>query len=337
MGGRVSAGYKKFDLIDNGVLVSYDDSDQVYETDVLSARAVEFVSRTAQSGNPFFLYVAPHASHARPIPAARHEGEFAAAPPHRPPSFNQMRVDTPPWVRALPELNAEDTAKIDATARARKETLLALDELVGAVLSALEQAGILDQTFIVLTSDNGFHLGEHRIPNGKGTAYDEAIRVPLVIRGPEVPASRTTALVSDIDLAPTIATWADVEIPAFVDGRSLTPLISGDPGPWRQAVLAQLHRDNPDKVDGPPAFRALRGDDFMYAEYDDGFRQLYDLSVDPYELDNLAAAANPGVITELSEALAALATCAGADCRAVEETLLPVDVVGSFGSRPSGD
>jgi N-acetylglucosamine-6-sulfatase len=143
--------------------------------------------------------------------------------------------------------------------------------------------------------------------------------VPLVICGPDVPSGRTSALASVIDLAPTFAGWANAETPAFVDGRSLSPILHGDPAVWRHALLIQLYRDHPDIVEGPPAFKALRGDGIVYVEYDDGFRELYDVTVDPYELDNLAGTADPDVIQTLSERLAVLATCAGAECRVIED------------------
>ena len=262
--GVTGGGYEKFELNENGVRVSYKDPENFYETDLLSAKATDFVSRTAQSGNPFFLYLAPRATHAKPVPAARHKGAFASEPPYRPPSFNERGIETSRWAQELPELNGDEIAKIDAIYRARKETLLALDELVADLVAALELTGALDNTYVVFTSDNGYHLGEHRISSGKGTAYEEAIRVPLVIRGPGVPAGGVSMAVSSvIDLAPTFATWAGVDVPSFVDGRALEPVILGDLDGWRQAVLVQLHRDNPDKVDGPPAFEALRGDAFV--------------------------------------------------------------------------
>ena len=306
--GVTNGGYEDFELNEGGALVAYRERDHPYQTDMLSAKAVDFVSRTARSGDPFFLYIAPRAPHAPATPAPRHQGQFAAAPVPRPPSFDKPGVNKPSWVNAEPPLDAKALAKVDATYRARKETLLGLDDLIAALVAALDAAAILDTTYIILTSDNGYHLGEHRIVAAKGTAYEEAVRVPLVIRGPDVPSGRTTALASVIDLAPTIASWANAEIPAFVDGRSLSPILHGDSAAWRDALLIQLYRDHPDNVEGPPAFQALRGDEFVYVEYDDGFRELYDLTVDPYELDNLAVTANPDLIQTLSERLAVLAS-----------------------------
>jgi arylsulfatase A-like enzyme len=321
--GVTNGGYDDFEINEGGTLVPYHERDQPYQTDVLARMATEFVSRNAQSHNPFFLYIAPRAPHAPITPATRHEGDFATAPVPRPPSFDATGVGKPSWVQEEPALDAKAMAKVDATYRARKETLLGLDELIADLVSTLERAGELDNTYIVLTSDNGYHLGEHRVVAAKGTAYEEVIRVPLVIRGPNVPPRHTSALASVIDLAPTIATWADADIPAFVDGRSLTPVLVGDSIAWRQSLLVQHYRDHPDKVDGPPGFYALRADDSVYVEYPDGLRELYDLNVDPYQLDNLADTADPQLLRALSARLAELTVCAAAACRVVEDASLP--------------
>ena len=321
--GVTNGGYEDFELNEGGTLVPYYERDQPYQTDVLARKATEFVSRTAQSDTPFFLYIAPRAPHAPLTPATRHQGGFATAPVPRPPSFDAAGVGKPSWVQEEPALDAKAMAKVDATYRARKETLLGLDELVADLVSTLERAGIHDNTYIVFTSDNGYHLGEHRVVAAKGTAYEEVIRVPLVIRGPDVPQGRSTALASVIDLAPTFAAWADAEIPAFVDGRSLTPVLDGEPAAWRQTVLVQHYRENPDRVDGPPPFHALRGDGFVYVEYPDGLRELYALSVDPYQLDNIAGTAEPELIQALSARLAELQVCAAAACREAEDAPLP--------------
>jgi N-acetylglucosamine-6-sulfatase len=317
--GVTNGGYDDFELNEDGTLVAYRMSDHPYQTDVLSAKVADFISRTAGSDDPFFLYVAPRAPHAPASPAPRHQGKFAVAPVPRPPSFDKPGVNKPSYVNAEPPLDVKAVAKVDETYRTRNETLLGLDDLIAALVAALDAAGILETTYIILTSDNGYHLGEHRIVAAKGTAYEEAVRVPLVIRGPDVPSGRTSALASVIDLAPTFAGWANAETPAFVDGRSLSPILHGDPAVWRHALLIQLYRDHPDIVEGPPAFKALRGDSFVYVEYDDGFRELYDLTVDPYELDNLAGTADPALVQTLSERLAVLATCAGAECRVIED------------------
>src|SRR5690606_28425498 len=93
----------------------------------------------------------------------------------------------------------------------------------------LEASDQLDDTYVVFTSDNGFHLGQHRLKAGKQTAFEEDIRVPFLLAGPGVPADRESdALVGDVDLAPTLAALAGAPTPEFVDGRDLSALWRGD-------------------------------------------------------------------------------------------------------------
>jgi arylsulfatase A-like enzyme len=312
-------GYVGFELNENGRLVRYRKRRGVYQTDVLADKATDFLTRAANGGDPFFLYLAPRAPHGPATPAARHDGMFAGRSAPRPPSFNECDVSGKPrWLRESPPLDDEREAEIDAAYRARLETLQSMDELIATVVRTLESAGALENTFIVLTSDHGYHLGEHRIIGGKGTPYDEATRIPLVIRGPGTPVGRTEALSSLIDLAPTFADWAGAQVPDFADGRSLAPALQGIPASWRRAVLLSHHHNRVDRTDGPPAFKALRTEESLYAEYADGWRELYNLAADPYQNDNRAQDTPPGEIELLADQLADLADCAGASCRIAE-------------------
>src|SRR5215213_2856297 len=209
--------YLNLQIHENGRLTGYKEQ---YATDVLAAEVMTFVAETTQ---PFFLYFAPRAPHEPAQFAPRHATAFADVTAPRPPSFNEADVsDKPVWMQEIPVLTEKQIAEIDAYYVARLRTLLAVDEMVAALVESLRRAGTLDSTYILLTSDNGLHLGEHRIVQDKGSPYEESIRVPLVIRGPGVPAGQTiSALVSQIDMAPTIAAWADAAVPDFVDGRSL--------------------------------------------------------------------------------------------------------------------
>ena len=120
---------------------------------------------------------------------------------------------------------------IDAEYRDRLETMLAVDEMVAALVQTLEETGQLDNTFIFFTSDNGYHLGQHRLI-GKDTTYEEDIRVPLIVRGPGVPAGQTVShFALNSDLAPTLAELAGASAPAFIDGRSLVPVLSAYTAP----------------------------------------------------------------------------------------------------------
>jgi N-acetylglucosamine-6-sulfatase len=196
---------------------------------------------------------------------------------------------------------------------------------VAALVESLRRAGTLDSTYILLTSDNGLHLGEHRIVQDKGSPYEESIRVPLVVRGPGVPVGQTIpALVSQVDLAPTFAAWADAAVPEFVDGRSLVPLLAGEVMPaWRQAVLIEKYILRSKRSMKQPRFDALRAEDFIYVENFTGSREWYDLIQDPYQVDNLVASVDADRLEALSDRLAAMTTCAGETCRTIEDAPLP--------------
>jgi arylsulfatase A-like enzyme len=148
--------------------------------------------------------------------------------------------------------------------------------------------------------------------------YEEDIHVPFVIRGPGIPAgTSTSALVGNVDLAATLAQLAGASVPAFVDGRSFVPfLMGGSPDSWRDAYLLEHWKFRDEDADGgPPDFIAIRTGRYLYVEYSTAELELYDLSVDPYELDNLAATADPALLARLHAKLAGLATCAAAGCR----------------------
>ncbi|PYQ18293.1 MAG: hypothetical protein DMF81_25350, partial [Acidobacteria bacterium] len=163
---------------------------------------------------PFFLYLAPHAPHQPDRPAPRHDLAFADLRAPRPPSFDEEDVSTKPgWVRAQPRFSPEVADRIDDLYRRRLRTLLAVDEMIERLLQAVAAQDELDSTYVFLTSDNGFQLGAHRLDHGKGDAYEESIRVPLVVRGPGVPPGAREEPVLNIDLAPTLAELAGAAAP----------------------------------------------------------------------------------------------------------------------------
>jgi hypothetical protein len=133
---------------------------------------------------------------------------------------------------------------IDALYRRRLQDMLGIEDMLRGIVTALKQTGQLDNTYIFLGSDNGFHLGQHRLPPGKETAFDEDIKVPLVVRGPGVPHGKMVEqFAMNDDMAPTFAGIAHASTPAFVDGRSLLPLLGSTPNPtvWRQVALVEHH------------------------------------------------------------------------------------------------
>jgi arylsulfatase A-like enzyme len=248
---------------------------------------------------------------------------------------------------------------MDELNRNRLQSMLAVDDAIGDLIESLRDSGELDNTYIFFTSDNGFHLGEHRLGAGKWTPYEEDIRVPLVVRGPGVPEGETLPhMVLNNDLAPTFADLAGTEAPSFVDGRSLVLLLTDEPTPvddWRRRFLIEGVAErsavpHPPFVDesevtpiltgdplpknwrrtsvasartsekwGRPWMKAIRTEDHLYVEYKTGERELYDLEEDPYERRNLYATASPDLKRRLEGQLDALRKCAAEECRAAEE------------------
>jgi N-acetylglucosamine-6-sulfatase len=152
---------------------------------------------------------------------------------------------------------------------------------------------------------------------GKRRPYEEDTRVPLIVRGPGVPAGRILAhMVLNNDLAPTFADLARASVPDFVDGRSLGPLLGKAPpstADWRQAFIVENWK-------GALYYKALRTEDHLYVEYSPGGRELYNLCNDPYQLYNQYARADSALVTRLQERLVDLRECAGEGCRTAEDT-----------------
>ena len=143
-------------------------------------------------------------------------------------------------IRNFPRLDEPAIAWLEDEYRRRLRSLQAIDDMVETIVGTLEATGALERTYVIYTSDNGFHMGEHRLIAGKDTPYEEDIRVPMVMRGPGVPEGvRIDAMALNIDLAPTFAEIAGIEPPAFVDGRSLLPLLADPAQPWRQSFLIE--------------------------------------------------------------------------------------------------
>ncbi|HEX5901646.1 MAG TPA: sulfatase [Actinomycetota bacterium] len=298
--GPVTSLYYDYTLIEQGMPVSYGDDEADYSTDVLAARAVEFV-REAPFGRPFFLWFAPTAPHPPWTPAPRHEGSYSGLAVPSPPSTGEPDVsDKPAWVRELPPPDAATLASYQDARRRSYETLLAVDEAVRAVIQELRARGELRRTVIVFTSDNGLAFGEHRWAK-KTCAYDECLRVPFLVRMPGVEHRVETSFVSTVDLAPTIAGLAGVEPPRSVAGSSLVRLL-------------RTGRDDglPDRVYAEwvgeglpvPGWWALRTPGFAYVELTTGERELYALREDPFELENVVDEPRfAAVVERLSAAL----------------------------------
>jgi N-acetylglucosamine-6-sulfatase len=263
-----------------------------------------------------------------------------------PPSFNKVDPSQPESVSNLPSLSGDvqswlkeghsnkyerqlqqyqrklrregdksSSTADDARSYLRKEyegqleDLQTVDDLVGDLVAALEETDQLERTYIVYMTDNGYLLGEHRLVK-KGQPYEESIRTPLLVRGPDVPAEQSRGqLVANLDIVQTFADWGGASSPTNTDGRSLAPLLTNKPPQeWRNALLLES-----------ASWSGVRTKRYAYYEYETGARELYDLQEDPYELKSIHQSADPALLSDLGARLEELKACSGQRCRTAED------------------
>ncbi len=324
----------------NGVLKTYGDyrveDPALYQTDVVKQLALDVIDKNAATNTPFYLgvaFLAPHEevqevppadqSYPGPRPAPRHANLFPNLTLPRPASFDEADLsDKPAFVRSVSELFIKETlAQRTGRYRRRLQSLRAVDEAVQAIVAKLAALNLLDNTYLVFTSDNGWLNGEHHVGLGKYLMYEPSARVPLLIRGPGIPrGGRTDELVANIDLAPTFADMAGAVPGRVVDGRSLLPyardvsLRSGRPilldAPYQQKPLS----NSPVII---PAARGLRTRLYTYIEHETGEVELYDMQNDPDQLKSLHALSGyRNLRASFHAMLSQYAGCAGDTCRA---------------------
>ena len=226
--------------------------------------------------------------------------------------------DKPAWIRDDPRLTEEQIIETQRLYRNRLRSMMDVNRMVGRIVATLRETGELDNTYVVFTSDNGYHAGQHRLlMPPKRLAYEEDIRVPLIVRGPGVPRGVTRGRkVLNNDLAPTFAGWAGATPLLSPDGRSLAPLLGGTPpARWRTAHLTEA---SPHEQIGRPAYRAVRTDNYLYISYANGEKELYNLARDPFELRSFYPEAGDALKDSLRRRLSALDSCAGAECLSAE-------------------
>jgi arylsulfatase A-like enzyme len=321
--------YRAWKVNENGVLRSYPSSDrpQEYETDFFARKASELIE-SAAGEKPFYLslwFTAPHRGrpkdpddHARPgspSPDPKYRDAFAGVPLPQPPSFNEANMrDKPQVVADRRRFTPELIAGIQENWQQELETLMSADDAVATVLDTLQRTGELDDTLIVFESDNGFMHGEHRALAEKVLPYEESIHVPLMMRGPGIPAGRVdNRLVGNIDVVPTILDATGVAPERVQDGMSLINLMA-DPG---EETGRDILIENGNGANGVPKYRGIRTYRFTYVEHKmTGEYELYDLKNDPFELKSEDE--NPrydGVRRDLHNRLRQLERCAGTTCQ----------------------
>jgi arylsulfatase A-like enzyme len=249
-------------------------------------------------------------------------GTPPAAFPKTPAWAARPGPDAPDWQKGVPALTDQDKFDGFGFFRKRAQAVQAVDDMIGALRDELAKKGLAGNTYFIFSSDNGYHIGEHSMYQGKQTAYDTDIRVPLVVVGPGVPAGATIDdIAQNIDLCPTFGDLAGLPVEGVRDGRSLVPLFHGENvANWRDFALVE-HRNpgfNPDDPDteagghvDPPSYEALATGEITYVEYATGEHEYIDHASDPDELNNAFSSLAAGKKTKLHDALTAAKTCKG--------------------------
>jgi N-acetylglucosamine-6-sulfatase len=326
------SGYYEFNyyLNDNGIFHFYPFGLGTYGVDVLNRDAQRFIVKNTHK--PFLIEAATFAPHYPQTPAPRNSKDFPGMTEPRDPSFGAQNTDPPGWLGQRAPLTATQVTNIDKTYRQRAQATESVDKLVADTEATLKREGLAKNTYIVFSSDNGYHLGQHRILVGKETAFDTDIRVPLIVVGPGVPKGKVVPQVTqNVDLAPTFEQLAGVRPSKSVEGHSLVSLLhpSKTTPKWPTVALVEHQGDtkpNDPDFDGsgsnPPSYDAIRIHarhlpDFngpvnaTWVEYHDPKHETeyYNDAADPYQLDNIAGTLTKKQKGELHKILEGLHHC----------------------------
>ena len=295
----------------------------VMHTDVFADEAVNFIRNTDR---PMYLQVASFAPHiARRSDKdgkwlANYPDRHAKALPNlkapRPKSYNERDVsDKPHWVERRKRLTLSRRQDMDRLYRSQARAMLGVDDLVGEVLAALEDTNRLENTYVIFTSDNGYHRGHHRLPAGKRSAYEEDIQVPLYIMGPEIVTGARDQFVLNNDLASTVMEFARAGKIPETDGTSFVPLLSDPNLSWRKRFLVEASGHTKMRR---PRYSAVRIPSAVYVNYTRGRDEVYRLDRDRHQLNNLSDRISSKSRSKLDKHLDDLSRCAADSCREAE-------------------
>ena len=272
-----------------------------YITDILSAHAAQFIEKA--HAKPFCAYIGHKAIHGPFTPADRHKDLYTTEPLKIASNSADDLKDKP----ALKEIKPGGGSG-DELIRNQLRCIASIDDGVGKLLASLEKTKQLDNTVFVFASDNGYFWREHGLGD-KRWAFDESIRIPLIIRYPKLlkPGTKIPALAANIDIAPTFLDLAGAPIPAQIQGKSLLPVLKNPKAKVRTELFCEYFQEA--NFPKTPTWRAIRSERYKYVHYPDlqGADEFYDLQKDPGEMKNIitdpkakpfqARLAKPGVPT----------------------------------------
>ncbi|KAK5162800.1 uncharacterized protein LTR77_011172 [Saxophila tyrrhenica] len=333
----------------------------MHTTEVLEEKALAMIDDAASKGGQFYMQIAPEVveCHADPNDAinrpAKYEAMFADRQAPRTSNFNPVEPSGASWVKDLELLSDDDIATIDEIYRSRLGNMAYVDDMVGSMIQRLEDHGLLENTYFIYTSDNGFHMGQHRLHAGKRCPYEEDINIPLLIRGPDVAKGATSEIVgSHTDMAPTILQMLGLPLREEFDGQPIaytstdlgtsekTELVTAEfwniGGGTPQAATPGSYYNN--------TYKSLRliSDDytFLYTVWCTGEQEFYDMQSDPGQMINRLASPPQGIAAEyygrseqslydrLDALLMVTKSCAAESCREPWSVLFPGGEIGTL-------
>lgn len=348
LGLHGNSRYYNYTLSINGTAKHFKDD---YLTDVMKEYALSFLNRQQTLHEPFFMMLSTPAAHGPFTPAPRHANKFPNTKALRTPSFNYSDTNRHWLIRLPPPYLPHNVQVLDNIHRQRLQTLLAVDEMVGEIIGKLAKLSILNNTYIIFTSDNGFHIGQFAQPWDKRQPYETDIRVPLSIRGPLLARKQVINFaVASVDLAPTILSMGGVKIPKEMDGASFYKAAIQNFDVGEQNVLIQYYGEGDTRTVDADCFnreddelsycspgnwckcedarnntyacvrRLSRATDFKFCQFFDGenFTEAYNLRSDPDELHNIYIEMEPHQIDDYHSTLDELRSCSGRGCRKFE-------------------
>ncbi|WP_439130893.1 sulfatase family protein [Polaribacter sp.] len=275
-----------------------------YMTDILTEKAVSWLTEKRDPNKPFSLNLWHKAVHENHSPAPRHKNMYAddklPVPPYDmhledfkgKPEWQRIKAWDSKWKEYVSTETIEPKPWPIKGDKFKKllETLGAVDESLGEVLATLEEMDELDNTVIIYSSDNGYFMGEHGYWD-KRIAYESSMKIPMLIRYPEKIKAGTVINKNalNIDLAPTILDLAGVSTPEYMQGDSMVKLFDNNPDEnWREAFMFEYYVDDAYPYAGPNML-AIKSEDYKLVDafLDSDIDELYNLKNDPGEMNNL--------------------------------------------------
>lgn len=299
----------------------------LYSMDVLANKSTALLDEAIKADRPFFLGIAPVAPHANiwapgykdglgsnvsdvvfspPVCAERHADLFEGVQVPRTDNFNPDKPSGGSWIRRLPQQTQENVDFNDHYYRQRLRALQSVDEIVDSVVKQLEANGIIDNTYIIYTTDNGYHIGQHRLQPSKQCSFEEDINIPFIVRGPNVPKNLVTDIITThTDVAPTLLGIVGAPMRDDFDGVAipLTADAIADAGRTRHEHVTVEHwgfasnegtvYEGFQKMYFNNTYKAVRvyggggAYNLLYQVWCNNEHELYDMNTDPGQMVNL--------------------------------------------------